>query len=301
MRILVTGRQGQVAGALAGLAGARPAELEVAALGRPELDITDRASVERAVAGFSPDIVVNAAAYTAVDKAEAEEDAAFAVNAHGAANVAAAASAAGVPVIHLSTDYVFSGEGDQPWREDDPTGPQGAYGRSKLAGEEAVRAANPRHAILRTSWVYAPLGHNFVRTMLRLAEDREVVRVVADQHGTPTYAPDIAEGILAVAKVAIAEPQADRWRGLFHMTGAGETTWAGFAEAVFSASAARGGPSARVEPIATADYPTPARRPANSRLDNSRFRATFAHALPDWRDGVDRCVAELVPVKRVYG
>lgn len=301
MRILVTGRQGQVAGALAGLAGERPAELEVAGLGRPELDITDRASVERAVAGFSPDIVVNAAAYTAVDKAEAEEEAAFAVNAHGAANVAAAAAAAGVPVIHLSTDYVFSGEGDRPWREDDRPGPQGAYGRSKLAGEEAVRAANPRHAILRTSWVYAPFGHNFARTMLRLAGDREAVRVVADQHGAPTYAPDIAGGILAVAKVALAEPQADRWRGIFHMTAAGETTWAGFAEAVFSASAARGGPSARVEPIATADYPTPARRPANSRLDNSRFRAAFAHALPDWRDGVDRCVAELVPAEREHG
>ena len=301
MRILVTGRQGQVAGALAGLAGARPAGIEVAALGRPELDIADRASVERALARFSPDIVVNAAAYTAVDKAEAEEDAAFSVNAHGAANVAAAAAAAGLPVIHLSTDYVFSGDGDRPYREDDPTGPQGAYGRSKLAGEEAVRAANPAHAILRTSWVYAPFGHNFARTMLRLAEDRDVVRVVADQHGAPTYAPDIAGGILAVAKAALAEPQVDRWRGTFHMTAAGTTTWAGFAEAVFSASAARGGPSARVEPIATADYPTPARRPANSRLDNSRFRATFAHALPDWHDGVERCVAELVPAEREHG
>lgn len=298
MHILVAGRQGQVARALFERASA--AGLQLTALGRSELDITDRASVERKIASFSPDIIVNAAAYTAVDKAEMEEEAAFSVNAQGAGNVAAAATALAVPLIHLSTDYVFSGNGERPWREDDQPDPQGAYGRSKLAGEEAVRALTSSHAILRTSWVYAPFGHNFVRTMLRLAEERDSIRVVADQHGAPTYALDIADGIFTVAKIAHAQPQEECWRGLFHLTAAGVTTWAGFAEAIFSASAKRSGPSALVEPVSSADYPTAARRPGNSRLDNSRFRTTFAHTLPDWRDGVDRCVADLVPTKRKH-
>ncbi|MGD9846139.1 MAG: dTDP-4-dehydrorhamnose reductase [Variibacter sp.] len=290
MNILVTGREGQVARALLACAGEDAA---MTAVGRPDLDLRDRASLKRAIARVRADVLVNAAAYTAVDRAETEPEAAFAVNRDGAGNAAAAAAEAGIPIIHLSTDYVFSGEGDRPWREDDATAPPSVYGRSKLAGEEAVRAANPMHAILRTSWVYAPWGHNFARTMLRLAVERDLVRVVADQHGAPTYAPDIAAGILAVARAALSAPQADRWRGLFHMTAAGETTWAGFAEEIFRQSARRGGPSARVEPIATADYPTPARRPKNSRLDCSRFRATFDHGLPDWRAGVRNCVAEL--------
>lgn len=298
MRILVTGCDGQVARALLGLAGR---SVVVEALGRPALDIAVRASVDRAIGRFGPDVLVNAAAYTAVDKAESDEAAAFAVNRDGAGNAAAAAAAAGIPVVHLSTDYVFSGDKVAPYREDEPTEPTGVYGRSKLDGECAVAAANPSHAILRTSWVYAPWGNNFAKTMLRIAADRDVVRVVADQHGTPTYAPDIAEGILAVARAALAEPEADSWRGVFHMTASGETTWAGFAEAVFAESAAHGGPVARVEPITTADYPTSAKRPANSRLDNSRFRTTFAYALPDWRDGVKRCVAVLASERNNNG
>jgi dTDP-4-dehydrorhamnose reductase len=294
MRILVTGRDGQVARALVGLTAPG---VVVEALGRPDLDITARASVDRAIGRFVPDVLVNAAAYTAVDKAESDEAAAFAVNRDGAGHAAAAAAAARIPVIHLSTDYVFSGDGAVPYREDDPTGPAGVYARSKLEGEFAVAAANPAHAILRTSWVYAPWGHNFAKTMLRLAVERDIVRVVVDQHGAPTYAPDIAEGILAVARAALAEPEADGWRGVFHMTAAGETTWAGFAQAVFAESAARGGPSARVEPITTADYPTTVSRPDNSRLDNSRFRTTFAHALPDWQDGVRRCMGQLLGEK----
>lgn len=292
MRILVTGREGQVARALAGLASP---EIAVEALGRPDLDIRDQASVARAIAAFSPDVVVSAAAYTAVDKAETEEAEAFAVNEGGAANVSRAAAETGLPVIHLSTDYVFPGDASRPYREDDQTGPAGAYGRSKLAGEIAVAKNNPRHVILRTAWVFAPEGNNFPRTMLRLAGDRDTVRVVADQQGTPTYAPDIAEAILTVARVALASPDGEAWRGTFHMTGAGRTTWAGFAAAVFAASAARGGPSARVEPITTADYPTPARRPAYSVLDNSRFAATFAHALPDWEDATRRFAERAVP------
>lgn len=290
MRLLVTGREGQVAQALLALASN---EVEVVALGRPALDITDRASVERAIAEHRPDVVVNAAAYTAVDKAESEEDAAFAVNATGAGNVAAAAAAAGLPVIHVSTDYVFAGDKAEPYREDDETGPQGAYGRSKLDGERQVVAANPDHAILRTAWVYGPFGANFLKTMLRLSETRDEVRVVADQRGTPTYAPDIAEAILAVARAMRREPDNRALRGVFHMVSGGETTWAGFAEAVFERLAAGGGKVVRVVPITTADYPTPARRPANSRLDTSHFTSAFGHTMSAWTDGVSRCMALL--------
>jgi dTDP-4-dehydrorhamnose reductase len=295
MRILVTGREGQVARALMVCAGG---DAVVTALGRPDLDLRDRASLDRAIAQARPDVLVNAAAYTAVDKAESEEEAAFAVNCDGAGNAAAAAAAAGIPVIHISTDYVFSGQSVLPYHESDPTGPLGVYGQSKLEGEIAVAAMNSDHVILRTSWVYGPCGDNFLRTMLRLAHERDVLRVVADQHGAPTYAPDIAAGILAVARVVLAEPQADRWRGVFHMTAAGDTTWAGFAEEIFRQSAGRGGPSARVEPITTADYPTPARRPKNSRLNTEKFWRTFRHDVPAWQDGMARCIAEMPDLLR---
>jgi dTDP-4-dehydrorhamnose reductase len=295
MRILVTGKQGQVARALAALSND---DMQIVTLGRPDLDITDRDSIARAIARERPDILVNPAAYTAVDKAESEPDAAFAVNRDGAENVAAAANVAGVPIIHVSTDYVFAGDKAKPYVETDATGPTGVYGRSKLAGEEAVAAANATHVILRAAWVFSPWGSNFAKTMLRLAGERETVRVVADQHGTPTYAPDIAVGIGAVARRVAAEPDSKDWRGLFHMVADGETTWAGFAEEIFIQSARRSGPSARVEPIATADYPTPAKRPANSRLDTAKFCAIFGHGLPDWREGVARCVGEIDSANR---
>ncbi|MBB3998229.1 dTDP-4-dehydrorhamnose reductase [Aureimonas pseudogalii] len=288
MRLLVTGREGQVAQALLALASD---ELDVVALGRPELDLTDRATIERAIAAHRPDVVVNAAAYTAVDKAESDEAAAFAVNRDGAGHAAAAAAAAGLPIVHLSTDYVFPGDKDGRYREDDATGPQGVYGRSKLAGEAAVASANPRHAILRTAWVYGAYGNNFLKTMLRLAETRDVLRVVADQLGTPTYAPDIAEGVVRVAR-RLREPGASDATGVFHMVCEGETNWAGFAGEIFAVSALDGGPSALVEPITTAEYPTPAKRPANSRLDTTLFGDRFG-ALPDWRSGVVRCLAAL--------
>ncbi|KQT85601.1 dTDP-4-dehydrorhamnose reductase [Aurantimonas sp. Leaf443] len=290
MRLLVTGREGQVAQAILGLADE---SVEIVALGRPALDLLDRASIDRAIAVHRPDIVVNAAAYTAVDKAETESERAFAVNAQGAGHVAAAAADRGLPVIHVSTDYVFSGDKPAPYVEGDATGPQGVYGQSKLAGETAVQAANPAHVILRTAWVYGPFGANFLKTMLRLAADRDRLTIVADQQGTPTYAPDIAHAVLAVARRIEAQPEADDWRGVFHMVAGGETTWAGFAEEIFRQSAALGGPVADVAPIPTSAYPTPARRPANSRLDTARFRQTFSHALPDWQDGVRRCLGAL--------
>lgn len=293
MRILVTGRNGQVTQSLQALTGP---DVEIVALGRPEFDLADPSTIARAVEEARPDIVVSAAAYTAVDKAESEEDAARAVNAIGPGLLARAAAGVGAPVIHLSTDYVFAGDLDRPYREDDATGPQGAYGRTKLAGEEAVLAAQPNAAILRTAWVYSPYGANFLKTMLRLAGDRDELRVVADQHGTPTYAPDIADGILAVARAAMADR--GKWRGVFHMVATGETDWAGFAEEIFAQSKMRGGPSANVVRIGTADYPTPAKRPANSRLSTQKFETAFGTALPDWQDGVGRCLDVLGPGQR---
>jgi dTDP-4-dehydrorhamnose reductase len=280
---MVVGREGQVARALA---EKTTNHLSITCLGRPALDIINKESIERAIIEHSPDIVVNAAAYTAVDKAESEPDLAFAINRDGAGNVAVAAAAAGIPLVHLSTDYVFPGDKPSPYSEADLPGPTSVYGRSKLEGETAVAAENPAHVILRTAWVYAPWGHNFARTMLRLAETRDTVNVVADQQGTPTYAPDIADGILTVARTALGLPQDQSWRGIFHMTAQGATTWAGFAEAVFAASAAIGGPTASVQKITTAEYPTPARRPANSRLDNSKFQNVFRYSLPQWQEGI---------------
>lgn len=285
LRILVTGWDGQVAQAMLAL---EAEDLHVLAVGRPALDLTDIGSIERVIAEVSPDVVVNAAAYTAVDKAESDEDTAFAINAQGAGNAAAAAADAGLPIIHLSTDYVFPGNKETPYVETDSTGPQSAYGRSKLAGELAVAETNPRHAILRTAWVYGSYGNNFLKTMLRLAETRDTLRVVADQHGTPTYAPDIASGIIAVARRLVSDANAPA--GVYHMVSSGETTWAGFAEEIFRRSASLGGAAAKVEPIGTADYPTPARRPANSRLDTTLFTKTFNHRLPSWQSGVERCL-----------
>jgi dTDP-4-dehydrorhamnose reductase len=290
-RILVTGNKGQVALALAGL---EFPDLEIIALGRPDLDITDRASVERALLTVRPDIVVNTAAYTDVDKAENEWEQAFAVNSDGAANVASVSASMGCPVIHFSTDYVFSGTKATPYREDDQTGPLGAYGRSKLAGEEAVATSNPAHAILRTAWVYSPSGRNFVRTMLRLAGERDTINVVSDQQGTPTSAAFLAAAVAEIARHAISDPGGSGWRGIFHVVAGGATDWAGFAEEVFRQSAKRGGPAAAVKRITTAEYKTAAVRPANSRLDISRFRSVFGVEPSQWQDDVGDCVAALL-------
>jgi dTDP-4-dehydrorhamnose reductase len=206
--------------------------------------------------------------------------------------LAAAAAAVGAPILHLSTDYVFDGRGAGAYVETDPAAPLNVYGASKLAGERAVAAANPAHVILRTAWIYAPQGRNFVRTMLELARTRDEVAVVADQIGAPTYAPDLADGVLAVL-AGLAEGRADPW-GLFHVSAAGETSWAGFAEAIFSGAAVRGAPSASVRAIATTDHPTPARRPANSRLNNAKLARLHGVVLPHWRDGLERCLDRLL-------
>ncbi|MCA0425472.1 MAG: dTDP-4-dehydrorhamnose reductase [Proteobacteria bacterium] len=287
MRLVVTGRAGQVTRALQAAAGHG---VVVIPAGRPEIDLLHPDGVDVALAALSPDVVVNAAAFTAVDLAETEREAAFAINGAGAGAVARAAARLAVPVIHLSTDYVFDGTNPVPYVETDAVAPANVYGQSKLAGERAVAAATDNHAILRTSWVYAAAGKNFVATMLRLAETRDEVGVVSDQQGAPTYAPDIADAVIAVARNLVADPHEPRLRGIFHMTGAGATTWAGFAEAIFARAGARRLPRARVRPILTADYPTPARRPANSRLDCGRLTSTHGVTLPDWRDALDRCM-----------
>lgn len=291
MRILVTGTEGQVARALA--ERAKWHGVDVVLLGRPALDLTDPGSVRRVIGETAGDVVVNAAAYTAVDQAEKEPDLARAVNEVGAGAVAEAARARAMPIIQISTDYVFDGSGDRPFRETDPVAPLGVYGRTKLAGEEAVASAHPDHAILRTAWVYSPFGKNFVKTMLRVAKDRDEVSVVADQHGSPTSALDIADGVLAVAKGLVARPQDVSLRGVFHMCGTGYTTWADLAAEIFAVSERLGGPCARVRRIATADYPTPAKRPANSRLDCSKLREAHGVSLPEWQRSVAECIDRL--------
>ena len=297
MRVLVTGREGQVARSLADSAAAH-AGIELTFAGRPQLDLMEPGPVRAAILAARPEIVVSAAAYTAVDQAEDEPDRAFAINAAGARAVAQAAAEAGAAVIHLSTDYVFSGNAPGEYAETDATDPQSVYGRSKLEGEKAVAASNPRHVILRTAWVYSPFGKNFVKTMLALARERDRVRVVADQWGNPTSAADIADGVLRIAKTIAADGQgefgeADHY-GIFHLAGAGSTNWADLARQVFAQSAGLGGPSAEVEEIATADYPTKARRPQNSRLSCQKLVDAYGWRPPPWQESCDAVVARLV-------
>ena len=266
----------------------------VVAVGRPELDLARPETAFEALRSHSPDVVVNAAAYTAVDKAEGEPEAALLVNGEGARAVAEAAARLAKPVIQISTDYVFDGTSPLSYRPDDPTSPIGAYGRSKLAGERGVAAATPDHAILRTAWVYSPFGGNFVKTMLRLAGTRDEVSVVNDQLGCPTDALAMADGILSVARNLADQPGNSALRGTFHMPGAGDVTWAGFAEAVFAESASRGGPHAAVKPITSDEFPTAAKRPKNSRLDCATLMSSHAVALPAWQMSLRGCVARLL-------
>ncbi|AZO25108.1 dTDP-4-dehydrorhamnose reductase [Mesorhizobium sp. M1E.F.Ca.ET.045.02.1.1] len=290
MRLAVTGREGQVAASLLERAYS---DVEVVAVGRPVLDLARADTVFAALEAARPDIVVSAAAYTAVDQAEDEKDLAFAVNATGAGKVAEAATKLGVPVIHLSTDYVFDGTKDGAYVETDATAPLGVYGASKFAGEQAVAAANPRHLILRTAWVYSPFGKNFVKTMLRLAADRDEISVVADQWGTPTSALDIADAILHAAARLQDEKNFAAF-GVYHVAGGGETNWSGFARHILDTSRAFGGPHASVRDIATADYPTKAKRPANSRLSSAKFASAFGWTGPEWQESVEAVVRRLV-------
>ena len=289
--ILVTGGSGQVGGALVRLGA--PAGFRFISPARAEMELADPASIAAFVASRPWAAVINAGAYTAVDRAQSEVEAAWRVNALAPACLARASAEAGVPLIHVSTDYVFPGDMDRPYREDDPVGPLGVYGASKEGGEQAVRTGNPRHAIVRTSWVVSAHGANFLKTMLRLGADRDVLRVVADQQGAPTAAADLADVLALIAQRMIVDPHAPV--GTFHFANAGATTWAGFAAEIFRLSAARGGPSTRVEPIATKDYPTPAPRPANSRLDLQRIREIHGVHPRPWEQATADIIDELIP------
>lgn len=288
-KILVTGANGQVGWELM----RRAEKFGVTAVGteRAELDITDVSAVDAVIIPGAFDVVVNAAAYTAVDKAESEPDKAYAVNRDGPAHLAAACARAGIPLIHISTDYVFDGTKQGAYVEDDPINPINVYGASKAAGEQAVRERLDRHLILRTSWVYGVHGHNFVKTILRLAKERDELRVVADQWGCPTAAGDIAEVILGLVR-RIGEEGETGW-GTYHYSGAGKTTWCGFAEAAVAQAVAQGGRNVTVKPITTAEYPTPAARPTSSIMDCSRIRYALAIEPRPWREALAEMLAEL--------
>jgi dTDP-4-dehydrorhamnose reductase len=283
LRLLVFGRTGQVARELA---RRLPAGVEARFLARADADLADPAACAARIATLDCDAVINAAAWTAVDAAEADEAAATVVNGAAPAAMARACAARGLPFVHISTDYVFDGSGDRPWRPDDPVAPLSAYGRSKRAGEEGVRAAAGVHAILRTSWVFSAHGANFVRTILRLSETRDRLTVVADQTGGPTPAAAIADAAVVIARRLRERPEL---AGTYHFAGAPDTTWADFARAIL----ARAGRAVTVEDIPTAAWPTPARRPRNSRLDCRATAAAFGLARPDWRVHLDAVLAEL--------
>lgn len=295
MKVLVAGASGQLAQSLVERGAHRNASID--AVGRPVLDIADPISVAAIVARSEPDIIINAAAYTAVDKAEEDRDAAFDANAKAPENLAMVANDNGIPFLHVSTDYVFSGDAEQAYVEEDKPNPQGVYGLSKLEGEQRVLNVAPRSAVFRTAWVYSPFGNNFLKTMLRLAETRDELGVVADQTGTPTSALDIADGLLAVSERLLStntDPKDTDLFGVFHMSGTGKAVWADFAEEIFTISKELGGPSARVNRITTKEFPTPARRPANSLLNCDRLERVYGVKLPNWEESVRLCVERVL-------
>jgi dTDP-4-dehydrorhamnose reductase len=277
--ILMFGGNGQLGQELTRAATGKRTPL--IALGHEQADITDAAAVADALARCRPALVVNAAAYTKVDLAESEAVAAAAANADGPAVLATACSRAGVPLLHISSDYVFDGSKQSPYRESDPVAPLGVYGRTKAAGDAAVRDILTRHIILRTAWVYGEFGQNFLKTMLRLARERDELRVVADQRGSPTSTRELATAILRIAPKLAAD--ADVW-GTYHLTGSGATSWHGFAAAIVAAQAPLTGRAPKLTAITTAEYPTPAARPANSVLDCSRFERVFGFHARAWAD-----------------
>ena len=294
MKVLILGRAGQVAFELA--RAAWPAGTAVTIAGRPEFDMARPETLEPVLAAAAAEVVINATAYTGVDKAESEPGLAFAVNRDGPARLAELCRERGAALLHISTDYVFDGTKPAPYLETDPVAPVSVYGASKAAGEAAIRAVAPRHVILRTSWVYGAHGQNFLKTMLRLGAEREELGVVADQHGAPTAAADIAAALVRIAEQVAGRAEAP-W-GTFHYTGAGATTWHGFADHIFEAMLRVTGRRPRLKPITTADYPLPARRPANSRLDGSQIGHRFGIICTPWQEAVDRVLNELLPSTR---
>lgn len=290
-RILVTGAGGQLA---TGLSDSLPVqEFEAQLVGQPDFEFDQPESVVTAFTTLRPEAVVNCAAWTAVDAAEDDEAGAFRANALGPGLLGRLCAAAGIPLIQISTDYVYDGLKGSPYLESDLPNPLGAYGRTKLAGEWAALAANPMTTVLRTAWVFSPVGKNFVRTMLAAGATRSELRVVADQHGHPTAAPDLADAITSVLARIRTSGWQPAYRGVFHATAQHSTNWHGFAEAIFAGAARRGGPTPRVHPISTHDYPVKAIRPADGRMDGTKLAETFGVTLPSWPQGLERVLRAL--------
>lgn len=292
MKVLVAGRNGQLARALKEI-DLPDTDWQVKAMGRPELDLSDPATLREQIEAFAPDIVINTAAYTAVDKAEDEPEAAHAINAIGAGNLAKATAEAGIPILHISTDYVFSGEGKTARVETDPPSPVNVYGSSKLAGEKAVAEANPRHLIVRTSWLYSPFGHNFVTTMLRLGGERDELTVVDDQTGSPTYAFDLAEALIAITGQVVGRPEGDSVWGIYHLANSDTATWFDFAGEIFRQASGHGFNTPKLTPVTFDQFPTPAARPAYSVLDCKKAQDVFGIRLRDWHEAVSDCITRL--------
>jgi dTDP-4-dehydrorhamnose reductase len=290
-KVLVIGRVGQVGHELA--RAAWPPTLAAEFVEREQIDLGQPAAVKPAVAAIRPRIVINAGAYTAVDQAESEREAAFAINRDGPAALAEACREIGAALIHFSTDYVFDGSKPGPYTEADPVNPLSVYGASKAAGDSAIAERLDRHVILRTSWVYSAVGHNFVKTMLRLGAERDELRIVDDQHGAPTAAAELARAVIHIA--AAIDSGKEDGLGIFNFTGAGATTWCGFARAIFAGAAERGAKvPLRVQPIATEEYPLPAPRPRNSRLDGANISRAYALVAKPWQVSLSDCLDELV-------
>jgi dTDP-4-dehydrorhamnose reductase len=284
--VLVIGKSGQMAQAFAAVGGT-----DVVCCGRPEADLLDAGSLARTLDAINPAAVINTGAYTAVDGAESDPDTSYALNVTGAANLAEVSSRRGVPLIHLSTDCVFDGKKNSPYTPQDETNPLGIYGQTKLQGEQAVRDQVPNSVVVRVSWIFSGFGQNFVRTMLKLAQTRSSVTVVSDQTGCPTYAPALAAGLLEMAR-QVAVPGFSDW-GIYHLAGKGETDRAHMAKMIFDCSRRHGGPIAEVVPTLTVDYPTPAKRPLNARLDMSDTTRVFGIELPGWEAGLEETVGIL--------
>ncbi|MEM5521646.1 dTDP-4-dehydrorhamnose reductase [Sulfitobacter sp. AS59] len=283
MKVLVFGHSGQVATELRALDGD---DFQITALARADTDLTDPAACAAAIEAHAPDAVINAAAYTAVDKAESDVETAQLINAEAPAAMARTCAARDIPFVSISTDYIFSGAGDTAWKPGDATDPQSVYGRTKRDGEIAIAEAGGRYAVLRTSWVVSAHGKNFVKTMLRLGAEREALTVVADQIGGPTGAAEIAQACVTIAKTLVSEPEKS---GIYHFSGSPDTSWADFARAIFDTAKV---PCA-VTDIPSSEYPTPAKRPLNSRLDCSATKAAFGTCRPDWHKSLTRILTQL--------
>lgn len=291
MKILVTGTAGQLARSLA-LRAQGQEDVEIVVVGRPDLDLESPATFAPILRSIAPDMVINAAAHTAVDQQEDEPERAFRINAEAPAELARLTRHAGIPIVQISTDYVFDGRSERPYLETDEPNPQTVYGRSKLAGEQVVRAGNPNHLVVRTAWVVSPYGRNFVKTMLSLAATRDKLQVVADQFGNLTEARDLADGLLAAARVW--RSQAGFAQGVYHLGGQGKASWYDVAKHVLAVSERLGGPSAMVEPIASAQWPAKAARPANSELNSGAFARDFGFRAGEWKPTISGLVARLL-------